>query len=277
MEILPGVHSLPAADKGTVFAERMPPNVYLIVGDRSAIIDSGYDHEEPLKFRLKYLDDIGKDKVDYIIITHFHQDHLGGASKIKQAKGGDIVMHSLDASESNKALSPLKVEKVVQEGDVLDLGGGVHLEFIHTPGHSPGHMCIYLREKRLLFTGDHVLGAGTTGINTQHGDMAAYIESLKKLLAYDIQMILPGHGPLVREPKKKIKELIQHRMDREEQVLGLLKAGVHTVEEMLSSIYPELDQGLWGNARAQIRAHLVKLQREGRVKPLKEGESYALV
>ncbi len=254
----------------------MPPHVYLIVGDRSAIIDAGYDHEEPLKFRLKYLDDIGVDKVDYIIVTHFHQDHMGGVPKIKQAKGGTIVMHSLDAADANKALSPLRVEKEVQEGDVLDLGGGVHLEFIHTPGHSPGHMCIYLREKKLLFTGDHVLGAGTIDINTRHGDMALYIESLKKLLAYDVGMILPGHGPLVKEPRKKIQELIQHRMDREEQVLGLLRQGKNTVEEMLSYIYPELDQRLWREAREQIGAHLIKLEREGRVKTLEEGKSYAL-
>jgi len=147
---------------------------------------------------------------------------------------------------------------------VLDLGG-MSLELIHTPGHTMGSLCIYERGQGILFTGDHILGAGTTSINPEHGDMALYIASLQKLLKYNAKAIYPGHGPVIKEPNTKINELVQHRMDREKQVIELLRAGKGTVEAMLKAIYPELDKRLEGMAKGQIQAHIHKLEKEGRV------------
>jgi len=275
MEVVPGVHSLPATAQHGVFSERMPPNVYLVMGQRKAVIDTGYEDEEPLKYRLEYLDGLGISRLDYIIVTHFHRDHLGGAAKIKERKGGALVMHPLDTEEAEKALGSYKVERKVQDGEVLDLGG-VHLQFIHTPGHTPGEICIYHQEGKILFTGDHVLGAGTTAVNPQHGDMGHYIESLRKLLKIETSLLCPGHGPVVKDAAKKIQEQIQHRLDREEQVLSLVRQGKRTVDEMLPEIYAELDPGLFNNAKGQIRTHLIKLERDGKVRTLDSGETYAL-
>ncbi len=125
----------------------------------------------------------------------------------------------------------------------------------------------------LTLNGVAYLGLGTTALSPPLGDMAQYIESLRKLLNYDIKVICPGHGPLVREPRRKIEELIAHRIDRENQVLGLLGGGKHTIAAMVGDIYPELDSRLLGAAQGQVRAHLVKLQREGKITvEEKEGE-----
>jgi glyoxylase-like metal-dependent hydrolase (beta-lactamase superfamily II) len=163
------------------------------------------------------------------------------------------------------------VDITVSEGDVLNVAG-LALNVIHTPGHSPGHVCFYLREEKALFTGDHVVGAGTTAIGPPKGDMALYIDSLRKLLKYDTELLCPGHGPVVRVPARKIQELIDHRLDREEQVLGLLRDGKETVEELVKEIYPELPERLINAAKGQAKAHLVKLENEGRVASRTEGE-----
>ena len=149
------------------------------------------------------------------------------------------------------------------------------MDFIHTPGHTLGSTCIFLREQGVLFTGDMILGSSTTVISPDHGDMADYIESMRKLLRYEARLIAPGHGPMVDDPQAKIKGLIDHRLEREEQIVALVKDGNNTIDEMFSAIYPALHTGLHNTAKSQIRAHLNKLEKDGRVERSEHGD-YAL-
>jgi len=128
----------------------------------------------------------------------------------------------------------------------------------------------------VLFSGDHVLWLGTTVIMPQEGSMAEYIDSLRKLLAYDMQMICPGHGPLIGAPRRKIQELVQHRLEREEQVLRFLKQGLRAVDELVREIYPELDEHLRAMAQGQVTSHLIKLEQEGKVASSGRGGQYSL-
>lgn len=102
--------------------------------------------------------------------------------------------------------------------------------------------------------------------------MAEYMASLGKLLNYDIELICPGHGPPLREPGRKVEELLEHRREREQQVLSCLQSGKQTTDEMVAEVYPELDSRLLDWAKAQMLAHLIKLEKEGRANPLGEGK-----
>jgi glyoxylase-like metal-dependent hydrolase (beta-lactamase superfamily II) len=123
-----------------------------------------------------------------------------------------------------------------------------------------------LPEEKLLFAGDNVLGVGTSAIGVPpHGDMSLYIASLKKMQTLDAELLAPGHGPIVKEPNRKIQELIDHRQQREDQILGLLADGRDTVKTLVKAIYPELDKRLLMMATGQVLSHLHKLQTDGRV------------
>lgn len=189
-------------------------------------------------------------KLRTIFITHRHGDHAPAAAPLKSATGARIV-------------AP---EGVVDQTDEIVRGGETieGLEVIATPGHTREHVC-YLTADRDLFTGDTILGEGTTAIFPPDGNMGDYIRSLEKLRARNPRRIFPGHGPTRDDALALIDEYIAHRMQRERQVLDAIRAGARTIPEMRRRIYAELDERLHGAAEVQIYAHLIKLQHEGRV------------
>ena len=256
MEIAPLVHLLPT--NRAIFPGLSGPNVYLIAGQTPVIFDSGLDDPDVVASDLKYIQNLGIRPV-YLILSHHHVDHAGGAALIKKGCGAKIVAHRLEAARLSHP-----VDLVVNDDYCLSLNG-LELELIHTPGHSAGHLCAYLPQQKALFSGDHILGLGTTAIVPPKGDMAQYIASLQRLLDYNIKLICPGHGPPIRAARRKIEELIEHRLERERQVLDLLNRGIRDVDQLISEIYPELDNHLRFLAQAQLQAHLAKLEREGLV------------
>ncbi|PYQ60148.1 MAG: MBL fold metallo-hydrolase [Acidobacteria bacterium] len=173
-------------------------------------------------------------KLKKVFITHRHADHAPAALPLKSLTNAQIVAPA----------------------------GG--LEVIATPGHTSEHVC-YLTPDRDLFTGDTILGEGTTAIFPPDGNMSDYIRSLEKLRQRNPRRIFPGHGPTRDDAIALIDEYIAHRMQREQQVIDALRAGAHTIPEMRRRIYRELDERLYGAAEVQIYAHLIKLQDEGRV------------
>jgi glyoxylase-like metal-dependent hydrolase (beta-lactamase superfamily II) len=145
--------------------------------------------------------------------------------------------------------------------------GGITVECLHTPGHTAGHLCFYVPEEKVIFAGDNVLGVGTAAIPPPpHGDMGQYVASLRRMKDVDATLLLPGHGPPVKEPPRKIQELIDHREQREDQILHLLDGGRDTVKSLVKGIYPELDKRLLQMAQGQVLSHLHKLQDEGKLK-----------
>ena len=121
--------------------------------------------------------------------------------------------------------------------------------------------------------GDTALGLGTVAISPPpHGDMAIYLQSLERLKGYDSAVMLAGHGPPVHDVARKLQEIIDHRHEREEQILKLMADGPRTPQAMVNAIYPELDQRTVPSAVRQVEAHLAKLLDEGRVERAGEDE-----
>jgi len=285
------VHVLQAGERA--FAGAYSPNVYAVIDSGTAVlIDAALPDDASIRDRLEYLRSIGEPCVALIIITHHHFDHAGGAHRLSEATGARIAMHPEEerllreasrrphsdatpqAEQVRQEAAKTAVDRRLAEGDVIRVGR-LTLRIVDTPGHSPGHICVFLEEGRVLFSGDNVLGLGTTAIPPPpDGDMTRYVESLEKMKSLDASLICPGHGPLVHEPRRKIRELIDHRREREEQVLALLREGKRTPAEIVRAIYPELDPRLERMAQGQVMSHLYKLRDEGKATFRRQGHAF---
>ena len=124
-------------------------------------------------------------------------------------------------------------------------------------------MCLLLG--RILFTGDTVLGSGSVFISPGEGSLSAYLESLRRLRALDLEVLCPGHGPFVWDPAGKLDEYISHRLERERLLLEALAAGARTEDELLDRAWADAPAPLRPAAALTLRAHLGKLAEEGRL------------
>jgi len=238
-------------------------NTWLVgSGSRPILLDTGQGVPiwgDLLVIALKEL--CGSSGLDRIVLTHAHVDHIGGVKQVGE-RFGEIEVLKMpwaghDAAAGNR-LTAIGDNAVVK-------GEGVSLRAIHTPGHAPDHLCYYLEEERAVFTGDVVLGAGTTVIPDDTGDLGQYMNSLNRLLELDLETIYPAHGPVIRKPKEKIREYIAHRELRERQVLDALTGGPLEVMTIVKKIYVDVPEYLHPAAASSVRSHLKKLGKEGRV------------
>ncbi len=158
-------------------------------------------------------------------------------------------------------------------GDVVASSGGWVVTALHTPGHTSNHMCFALDDgtTRTLFTGDHVMGWSTTVVSPPDGDMAAYLDSLRIVADRRDDVAIPTHGPPIPNPSAFVNELIEHRLERERQVLGAVRQGIDTVPAMVEVLYADVRRELHKPARRSVLAHLVKLAAEGTVAVTPDG------
>ena len=191
-----------------------------------------------------------------ILITHRHGDHAPAALPLKAATGAQILA-------PRNVLEDSQVDRRVTGGETIHIEG-VDLEVIATPGHTSEHVC-YLTSDGDLFTGDTILGFGTTAIFPPDGHMGDYLRSLQVLRDRNPRRIFPAHGPVREDAVALIDEYIAHRLERERQVLDAHASGAKSTSELRKRIYPELDERLHKAAEIQIEAHLIKLREEGRV------------
>ena len=190
-------------------------------------------------------------KLKTILITHRHADHAPAAVPLKRATGARIVAPKGVVDDA---------DRIIAGGEIVD-----GLQVMATPGHTSEHVC-FLTAEGDLFSGDTILGEGTTQVFLPDGNMADYIRSLRDLRARNPRRIYPGHGPTRDDAVALIDQYIAHRLQREQQVLDALEAGAPDLLEMRRRIYPALDPRLHHGAEEQIEAHLIKLRDEGRVR-----------
>jgi glyoxylase-like metal-dependent hydrolase (beta-lactamase superfamily II) len=223
------------------------------------VIDVALSADSNLDGIIEQAEAMGAKTIEKILLTHIHSDHCGGALALKKRCGAKIGIHRSRAGYLGGE------DFQYADGDRIAFGGG-ELDVVHTPGHESGHCCFYESTDRVLFSGDHIMGFGTSVIRPPDGDMSEYIRSLERLLQLSIGLILPGHGPLVGSPEAKIKEYIEHRLMRERQVIEALGSGRNTIGAITEMIYVDVSGPLKHVAEFSVEAHLIKLIREGRVK-----------
>jgi glyoxylase-like metal-dependent hydrolase (beta-lactamase superfamily II) len=232
------------------------------------VIDVALSAASNLDGIIEQTEAMGAGKIEKILLTHIHSDHCGGALALKKRCGAKIGIHRSRAGYLGGE------DFQYGEGDRIAFSGG-EVKVLHTPGHESGHCCFYETADRVLFSGDHIMGFGTSVIRPPDGDMTDYIRSLERLLELEISLILPGHGPLVAKPEAKIKEYIEHRLMREQQVITALRQGRDTIAAITEIIYVDISGPLKNVAEFSVEAHLIKLMREGRVQ--REGSRYRLL
>jgi glyoxylase-like metal-dependent hydrolase (beta-lactamase superfamily II) len=231
-------------------------NTYLVSGPGArgaVVIDPGPADEEHAG---RVARAAGNRRVELVLLTHTHVDHAEGARDLADRMGAPLA--ALDPGWSTAGAPALVA------GERL-VAGGVALEPVPTPGHAADHCCFWLAEERAMFTGDHVLGRGSTVVEWPGGDMQAYLDSLEVVRSFAPERLYPGHGPMVSDPAAKLREYVDHRLEREAQVLAALAAGDRTAAEVVARVYADVDPVLHPAAELSVRAHLAKLVREGRV------------
>jgi len=204
-------------------------------------------------------------RVELVLLTHTHVDHAEGAREFADRAGAPLA--ALAPGWASPGAPGLAA------GDPL-AAAGLELRPLPTPGHAADHCCFELAVERAVFTGDHVLGRGTTVVEWPGGDMADYLASLELLRDRRPERLYPGHGPLVGDAVARVEGYLAHRLDREAQVLAALAAGDRTPAEVVARVYAAVDPALHPAAELSVRAHLAKLAGEGRAVTDADGERF---
>ena len=220
-----------------------------LIGDE-AVIDPGPEIASHIEAIIE-----AAPRLRTILITHRHPDHAPAAISVKRRTGGQIWAPA-------GALPNYEIDHLLVDGESIRVGT-LSLEVIHTPGHTSEHVC-FLTDEGDLFSGDTILGSGTTTIFPPDGEMSDYMLSLEHLRDIAPRRILPGHGPIHQDAAGLIEHYIAHRLQREAQILAALSSP-STVPGLRHRIYPDLQPALEQAAEGQLTAHLTKLVRDGRV------------
>ena len=238
---------------------------YLLGAEEVAVIDPGPDipkHLDALEGA------IGERRVAAILCTHTHRDHSPAAAPLAERTGAPIIGCAALALETVGPRADASFDgdyspdRVLADGEVVEVGAEP-ITAVATPGHTSNHLCFAYRGA--LFSGDHVMGWSTTVVFPPDGDMAAYMQSLDKLRQRDDRIYYPAHGPPVTNPQQYVRHLAGHRMQRETQILRLIRERARDIPDIVANAYPGLDPRLVTAAGGSVLAHLLDLQRRGLV------------
>ena len=228
---------------------------YAVGESRLVLVDPGPRLPGQLQ-RLKEL--VSGRPVEAIALTHAHRDHSGIAAAASEQFAAPVAA-------SAATLARIAVDgRPLAEGDTIPGDGGQrHLQTIRTPGHSSDHTAFLLLPERAVFTGDLVLGAGSSAVLHPDGEVGACLASFSRVLSLRPGRLYPGHGPPVKDGVERLEEYRSHRLERHEEVARAFRSGIGSVEELARAVYGELSGSLERAAQASIRAHLVHMRAQG--------------
>jgi glyoxylase-like metal-dependent hydrolase (beta-lactamase superfamily II) len=191
-----------------------------------------------------YVIDPGPEDAGHIAALRAEAERRGGL-------GGILLTHS---HADHSAAAPMLDAAVIERGP---------LHAVPTPGHSEDHVCFVLN--RVCFTGDLILGEGSTFVPPDGGSLTAYLDSLQRVAELDVELYCPGHGPYVTDPAAKVREYIDHRLDRERKLVAALESGERSRARLLDAAWDDVPDELRPAAAEVMQAHLEKLEAEGRL------------
>ncbi len=243
--------------------------VFIVGQGDVAVIDPGPaipEHEAALDAALD------GERVTHVLVTHHHLDHSPLAHTLAAKHGAKV--HAMSPPEVLPEGGEVRMEAgddsgfrpdiEITDGDVFK-GSNWTLRALHTPGHTSNHVCYALEEEHTLFSGDHVMGWSTSVVSPPDGSMGDYIAQLRRIRAMNFNTIRPTHGPAIEDPAPFVDAYIEHRLNRERQILAELSSGVTNIKTMVARMYADVDKRLHPAAAHSVLGHMIHLVEKGMV------------
>ncbi|MBX3204683.1 MAG: MBL fold metallo-hydrolase [Labilithrix sp.] len=273
-----------------LFAARTPTllpathtNSYALGGRDVLLVEPATPYEDEQRAWIAWARELASTgrRIVAIVATHHHPDHVGGAALLSKELALPVWAHEMTASRVD-----VPVARRLADGDEIVLEGprDETWRVLHTPGHAPGHVCLFEPRSRTVVVGDMVASVGTILVAPGDGDMTLYLEQLERLAALDASLALPAHGEPIDDPTALFHRYVAHRRMREAKILDALEAacaaaigaGV-TATELVPAAYDDVSPAIWPLAKLSVDAHLEKLEREGRIARTGEPDAFRVV
>lgn len=262
--LMHGLRQLPLHITGILGNEDVVNAYFLTAGGEAVLVDTGREADIDGNAILDFWRELGEPRMRGIVITHAHPDHIGAADRLRNEWQVPVSMHPAEKVILERLGSTFEADVHLNDGQDIETPLGT-ATVLHTPGHSPGHICLHFEGSGLLISGDQVITNGTVYVGEPFGSMTDYMQSMRRLLELRIGTLAPGHGPIVENGWQRVLDMHEYRFRREGELIMALRNGARSSMDIARILYSSRDippEVLEFGAR-QTECHLLHLERLG--------------